>query len=270
MPSSNSEARARLALLALLSLPAWACATAIDNAPADTSPLASSGDSGNPSAGSSGSASAGAGSSAGKGGATGAAGSGASGAPQSGGAPSSAGSGGAGKGGTSAGGSSSAGKGGTSGGGGSSAGKGGTAGSSTGGAGKGGSSSAGSSSAGSSSAGSSAGGASSGGTTGGTGCDAAHAVATITTQQVYTGKANACVRLAVNPTWAMIALKFQPMPGTAAYPVPFSFFSCAGNGTGSLTGDYVENTFKTGTNPGCDFFVQFGGGATTIKVTYYD
>ena len=265
MPSSNSEARARLALLALLSLPAWACATAIDNAPADTSPLASSGDSGNPSAGSSGSASAGAGSSAGKGGATGAAGSGASGAPQSGGAPSSAGSGGAGKGGTSAGGSSSAGKGGTSGGGGSSAGKGGTAGSSTGGAGKGGSSSAGSSSAGSS-----AGGASSGGTTGGTGCDAAHAVATITTQQVYTGKANDCVRLAVNPTWAMIALKFQPMPGTAAYPVPFSFFSCAGNGTGSLTGDYVENTFKTGTNPGCDFFVQFGGGATTIKVTYYD
>lgn len=265
MPSSNSEARARLALLALLSLPAWACATAIDNAPADTSPLASSGDSGNPSAGSSGSASAGAGSSAGKGGATGAAGSGASGAPQSGGAPSSAGSGGAGKGGTSAGGSSSAGKGGTSGGGGSSAGKGGTAGSSTGGAGKGGSSSAGSSSAGSS-----AGGASRGGTTGGTGCDAAHAVATITTQQVYTGKANDCVRLAVNPTWAMIALKFQPMPGTAAYPVPFSFFSCAGNGTGSLTGDYVENTFKTGTNPGCDFFVQFGGGATTIKVTYYD
>ena len=262
MPSSNSEARARLALLALLSLPAWACATAIDNAPADSSPLASSGDSGNPSAGSSGSASAGAGSSAGKAGATGAAGSGASGAPQSGGAPGSAGNGGAGKGGTSSGGSGSAGKGGT-------------AGSSTGAAGKGGSSSAGSSSAGSSSAGASsagtsAGGASSGGTTGGTGCDAAHAVATITTQQVYTGKANDCVRLAVNPTWAMIALKFQPMPGTAAYPVPFSFSSCAGNGTGSLTGDYVENTFKTGTNPGCDFFVQFGGGATTIKVTYYD
>ena len=36
----------------------------------------------------------------------------------------------------------------------------------------------------------------------------------LTTSQVYTGKANDCVRLAVNPTWSTIDLQFQPLPGT--------------------------------------------------------
>ena len=109
-----------------------------------------------------------------------------------------------------------------------------------------------------------------GGATGSTTCDAAHAVATLITSQLYTGKANDCVRLAVNPTWSVISLQFQPQPGTGPYPVPFSFFSCGGNGTGSLTADYMNVTLKSGANPGCDFFVQFEGGSTTIKVTYYD
>jgi hypothetical protein len=95
-------------------------------------------------------------------------------------------------------------------------------------------------------------------------------VATLIGGQLYTGKANDCVRLAVNPTWSVIGMKFQPEPGTGPYPVPFSFFSCGGNGTGSLTADYASTTFKAGANPGCDFFVQFEGGATTIKVTYYN
>jgi hypothetical protein len=101
-------------------------------------------------------------------------------------------------------------------------------------------------------------------------CDAAHAVATITTSQSYTGKASDCVRLVVDSTWSVINVQLQPLPGTQGYPVPFSFFNCGGNGTGSLTADYANVSLKSGANPGCDFFVQFGGGGTTIKVTYYD
>jgi len=95
-------------------------------------------------------------------------------------------------------------------------------------------------------------------------------VATVTTSQLYTGKANDCVRLKVDTSWSVINVQLQPQPGTQAYPVPFSFFSCGGNGTGSLTGDYQNAVIKSGANPGCDYFVQFGGGETTIKVTYYD
>jgi hypothetical protein len=67
-----------------------------------------------------------------------------------------------------------------------------------------------------------------------------------------------------------VSIQLQPLPGTAGYPVPFSFFSCAGNGTGSLTGDYSSVVIKSGANPGCDLYVQFTGGATTLKFTYYD
>jgi hypothetical protein len=95
-------------------------------------------------------------------------------------------------------------------------------------------------------------------------------VATLATQEVYNGKDNDCIRLSVNPSWSVINLQFQPLPGTGPYPVPFSFFSCGGNGTGSLLTDYANVTFKTGANPGCDYFVQFGGNGGTIKVTYYD
>jgi len=103
-----------------------------------------------------------------------------------------------------------------------------------------------------------------------TSCDATNAKATVATSGIYEGKANDCVRLHIEPSWGAINLKFIAQPGTGPYPVPFSFFSCGGNGTGSLTADYAETPFKAGPNPGCDFFVQFGGGDTTIKVTYYD
>jgi hypothetical protein len=102
-------------------------------------------------------------------------------------------------------------------------------------------------------------------------CDAAHSVATIATSGTFTGKANDCVRLTVNPTWAVVSLQLQPLPGTASYPVPFTFSaSCAAGGTNSLTADYVNVTLKSGTNPGCDYFVQFTGGTTALKFTYYD
>jgi len=261
MPSSDSASRSRLAWLLLATLPVWACATAIDNAPTESSPLQNIGSGGELSAGDSGSA-----------GKNSAAGSGASGAPgSSGGAPSSSGGGNAGRGGASSGGTGtgSAGKGGTSSSAGS-AGKGGTS-SAGGSAGKGGTSSAGGAGAGAPSAGApSAGAPGAAGSTGSTTCDAAHSVATLISNQPYTGKANDCVRLAVNPSWSTVAVQLQPMPGTGPYPVPFSFFSCGGNGTGSLTADYVNVMLKSGPNPGCDFFVQFNGGAATIKVTYYN
>ena len=95
-------------------------------------------------------------------------------------------------------------------------------------------------------------------------------MATLTTQQIFVGKANDCVRLAVNPSWSSVSIQLQPTPSAAPYPLPFSFYNCGGNGTGALTADYANVTLKAGPNPGCDFFVQFEGGSTTIKVTYYD
>jgi len=87
----------------------------------------------------------------------------------------------------------------------------------------------------------------------------------------YTGKATDCVRLTVNSTWATVSIQLQPLPGTASYPVPFAFSSaCAAAGTGSLTADYVNVTLKSGANPGCDYFVQFKGGATALTFKYFD
>jgi hypothetical protein len=140
-------------------------------------------------------------------------------------------------------------------------------------AGKGGSSAGGSggaSNGGAAGKGGSGGTVSSGGSTSTGTCDAAHSVATIATGSTYTGKANQCVRLSVNPTWATVKIEFQPSPGTTGYPIPYSFSSCAGSGTGSLTADYAESVMTSGANPGCDFYVQFTGGATTLKVVYYD
>jgi hypothetical protein len=37
-----------------------------------------------------------------------------------------------------------------------------------------------------------------------------------------------------------------------------------------LTADYAVAVLESGANPGCDYYVQFGGAATTLKVTYYD
>ena len=261
MPSSSPEARARAFVFASLILPMWACATAVDNSPVGTNPLAASGSEENQSvaggdSASGGSASSVAGSaSAGKTSASGGSPSSSGGSPGKGGSGSgSTGGGGAstsvgGKGGTSAGGTNAGGKGG--------------------GTSAGGTSAGGTSAGGTSAGGTSAGGTSTGGVTGSATCDAAHAVATLTGGS-YLGKANDCVRLAINPTWDVVGVKLQAFPGTAMYPLSFSFFGCDGNGTGSLSADYAESTLKSGKNPGCDYFVQFGGGATTIMVTYYD
>jgi hypothetical protein len=78
------------------------------------------------------------------------------------------------------------------------------------------------------------------------------------------------VRLAINPTWSAVNLKLTAQPGTAQYPAPFSFSSCAGSGTGSLTADYKDSAVMAGANPGCDVYVQFTGGTSAIKFIYYD
>jgi hypothetical protein len=78
------------------------------------------------------------------------------------------------------------------------------------------------------------------------------------------------VTLSVNKTYATVSIQMQALPGTVGYPVPFAYSSCAGNGTGSLTADYSQPVLKMGTNPGCDFYVQFTGAATTLKFIYYD
>ncbi|HET7540347.1 MAG TPA: hypothetical protein VFK05_10770 [Polyangiaceae bacterium] len=264
MSSSNSGAPVRLALLAFLAFPGWACATAINAAPSDSSPLGVGG-SGSGSESSGGSASEGGSANSGSGGVPGAAGNGVSGSPAAG-SPGSAGKGGSGSGG--AGSAGSTGKAGAS-----------SAGSPSGGASTGGASAGGA--AGSSSAGSASVGGASAGTTGSAGsgeagggsgitCDAAHATVTFNQQDTKDVKANDCVHLVVNPGWATVQVKLQAQPGTATYPVPFSFVYCGGNGTGSLTGNYVDAVLKSGPNPGCDVFVQFTGGDTAVKVTYFD
>lgn len=165
-------------------------------------------------------------------------------------------------------------------------------GSNSGGAGKGGASSGGAPSAGASSGGANNGGAGKGGSssggapsagagnTAGSGntagapptvpCNAANSKATLTHNTVYTGKANDCIRLSVNPNWAQVTVSFTPQPGTV-YPVPFAYTStCAAGGNMTLTANYADAIIKSGANPGCDYFVQFKGGTSTVKVIYYD
>lgn len=101
-------------------------------------------------------------------------------------------------------------------------------------------------------------------------CDAAHAVATLSHADTFTGKANDCVRLSVNPDYAAIKLDLDPQEGTAKFPVPFSFTGCAGNGTGKLTAVHGDVIFKTGSNPGCDYYVQFTGDSSALEFVYYD
>ncbi len=84
-------------------------------------------------------------------------------------------------------------------------------------------------------------------------------------------KPNDCVRLSVNPSWSVIGLKFQPMPATTVYPRAVLVLQLRRQRHGGPhPADYVDAKIQSGANPGCDFFVQFGGGSTTIKVTYYD
>jgi len=147
-------------------------------------------------------------------------------------------------------------------------------------AGKGGAASGGAAAGGAASGGAGAGGSAgksstggavgSGGASGGGTCDAAHSVATVTTSTTYTGKANDCITLSVNKTYATVNIQMQALPGTVGYPVPFTYSSCLGSGSGSLTADFAQPALDVGTNPECDFYVQFTGGATELKFTYYD
>ena len=220
MRHSALAAGLRWLWVVLAALPAWSCATAEE---ASLGPGALSGDAGGASAGALGSAGSSGAAMSSKAGGSGS-GAASAGAP---GTPAGAGSTGAAVGGSSAGGAS-AGIGGTAGSSGGKAGSasgGGKAGASSGGSASGGAPNGGAPNGGAPNggapsgggkAGAPSGGAPSGGAPSGGACDAAHAVATLGTSQSYTGKANDCIRLAVQPSWSTVSLQLQPLAGTAA------------------------------------------------------
>lgn len=106
-------------------------------------------------------------------------------------------------------------------------------------------------------------------------CNATTAVATLNHGQSTTVASNACVRLKVEPTWSTINPQMQAQPGTASYPVPYSYASCAGTGSGSLTGNWVTSYLIDGNsgmspNINCDIYVQLQGGGSAVQFAYYD
>lgn len=124
------------------------------------------------------------------------------------------------------------------------------------------------------SGGAGSGGSSSGGAGGGGGtCNASNAQATLTTGQTTTIASNACVRLKNETAWSTVDPKLAAMPGTATYPVPFTYSWCSGSSSGALTGNY-QNTFLingqgSATNYGCDIFVKLGGSGSQVQFQYF-
>ena len=118
------------------------------------------------------------------------------------------------------------------------------------------------------------GGTGSGGAGGGSGtCNASTAQATLTTGQTTTIASNACVRLKNETAWSTVDPKLSAMPGTATYPVPFTYSWCSGSSSGSLTGNY-QNTFLingqgSANNYGCDIFVKLGGNGSQVQFQYF-
>jgi chitinase len=92
-------------------------------------------------------------------------------------------------------------------------------------------------------------------------CDASSAVAKLVHGSSYTANASACIQLSVNPAWNPVDVLLEQTAGGA---ISYSYKACNGNGTGTIS-SVVH--FFTGTNPGCDFFVQLTGSGT---VAYYD
>jgi hypothetical protein len=83
------------------------------------------------------------------------------------------------------------------------------------------------------------------------------------------------VRLKNETGWSTIDPHLQALPGTAAYPVPFSYSSCDSSGSGALTGDWSNAYVADGhpgpeSNPGCDVFVQLGGDGSQVSFAYYE
>lgn len=114
----------------------------------------------------------------------------------------------------------------------------------------------------------------SGGSTGSP-CNASTAAATLTTGQTTNIASNACVRLKNEAGWSTIDPQLQALPGTAAYPVPFSYSSCDASGSGSLTGDWFTAYVGDGqagpeSNPGCDIFLQLEGSGSQVSFAYYE
>jgi hypothetical protein len=120
------------------------------------------------------------------------------------------------------------------------------------------------------------GGTSTGGTTNGSGqCNDANVDAILSTGQSTTIAGDACIRLVVEPSWSTVNPAIQPMSGTASYPVPFSYQSCAGNGTGALLGDWQQAYLVDGPtsapNFGCDVYLKLTGSSQNlVQFSYFD
>jgi hypothetical protein len=113
----------------------------------------------------------------------------------------------------------------------------------------------------------------SGGSGGSATCNASNAQATLTTGQSTTIASNACVRLKNESAWSTVDPKLQALPGTATYPVPFSYTWCSGSSSGSLAGNYA-NTFLingpgSAANYSCDIFVKLGGNGSQVQFQYF-
>lgn len=93
-------------------------------------------------------------------------------------------------------------------------------------------------------------------------CDGSgNAVAKLTHGQTYVVSGSACLELSVNPAWNPVDVLLEQ---TAGNGLAYAYKSCAKNGSGTIA-SVVH--FFTGTNPGCNFFVQLTGSGT---VAYYD
>lgn len=104
-------------------------------------------------------------------------------------------------------------------------------------------------------------------------CSAATAAAVLNTGQSTTIASNSCIQLVNQPTWSSVNPSIHPYPGTASYPVPFSYTSCAGGGEGSLTGNFNAAYLMDGPNPGpnygCDIFLKLEGNGSPVQFTYW-
>jgi hypothetical protein len=105
-------------------------------------------------------------------------------------------------------------------------------------------------------------------------CDASTAVAVLRTGQGTTIASNACIRLVNEGTWSSVNPYLQPEPGTNSYPVPYSYTYCGGQGSGSLTGNYINSYLVDGSsastlNYKCDLFVKLGGNGSAVQFRYH-
>lgn len=106
-------------------------------------------------------------------------------------------------------------------------------------------------------------------------CDASNADAILSTGQSTLIPSNACVQLRVDPVWSQVNPQIEGQPGTSVYPVPFSYTSCAGNGSGVISGNWVKSylvdeSSSSQPNFHCDVFLRLEGNGSLVNFVYYN